>query len=41
MTANYILPTTKDMPGSEEYFDEVVTPTPDVAIKGLCVRVMM
>ncbi|CAK9327400.1 unnamed protein product [Citrullus colocynthis] len=24
MLANYILPTTKDMPGSEEYFDEVI-----------------
>ena len=41
MTANYILPTSKDIPGSGEYFDEVVTLSPIVAIKDLCASVMM
>lgn len=40
MTANYILPTSKDIPGSGEYFDEVVILAPIVAIKDLCASAM-
>lgn len=39
LTANYILPTSKDVPGSGEYFDEVISPSVDMM--GFCPSVMI